>query len=144
MQLFTAVFVLSLSSAFPLAFGHSGSVRLPPLRFFGGEAVVKELRAAGRNREVINQKRWFPDPDVNKHKQCGPGIGSCDAGDWWVLSLSIVYHGYVTFIVVAHPAVIAVEGFTTARVLSARSLSATAAIHTRDPSGEPLSISRGH
>jgi hypothetical protein len=144
MQLFTAVFALYSSSILPLALGHSGSVRLPPLRFFGGEAVVKELRAADRNSKVLNQKRWFPDPDVNKHKQCGPGIGSCDTGDWWVLSPSVSYHRYVTFIAVAHLAVIAVEGFTTARVLGAKSLSATAAIHTRNPSGNPLSTSLGH
>jgi hypothetical protein len=144
MQFFTAVFALAFSSVFQLAFGHSGGARLPPLRFLGGEAVVKELRAAGRDSGILNQKRWFPDLDVNKHKQCGPGIGSCDTGDWWVLLPSIVYHGYVTFIVVAHLAVIAVEGFTTARVLGAKSLSATAAIHTRNPLGNPLSISLGH
>jgi hypothetical protein len=93
---------------------------------------------------VLNQKRWFPDPDVNKHKKCGPGIGSCDAGDWWVLSLSKLYRGHVTSIVVVHLAVIAVEGFTTAQALRAKLLSATAAIHTPNLSAHPLSISLGH
>jgi hypothetical protein len=82
MRLSTVAFVASLLSVLPLAFGHDEDGRLPPLRFIGGKAAVKELRAASKNSEVLNQKRWFSDPDVNKHKKCGPGIGSCDAGDW--------------------------------------------------------------
>jgi hypothetical protein len=85
MQLFTVVVVSFLASVLPVAFGHDESGRLPPLRFFGGEAAVKELRAASRNSQAPNQKRWFSDPDINKHKKCGPGIGSCGDGDWWVL-----------------------------------------------------------
>jgi hypothetical protein len=60
-----------------------------------------------------------------------------------VLSLSKVYRGHVTFIVVAHRVVIAVEGFTTAQVLGAKLLLATAAIHTRNPLANLLSISLG-
>jgi hypothetical protein len=144
MQLFTAVFVLAVSFVFPLAFGHGGSERIPPFRFLGSEAAVKELRAGGRSSEMLNQKRWFPDPDVNNHKQCGVGIGACNAGDWWVPSRFIACHGDVTSIVVAPLAVIAVEVSTTARVLDAKSLSATAAIRTRNPSGNPPSTFLDH
>ena len=72
----------TILSAFPLAFCYINDERLPPLRFLGGKTAVKELRAARQNAELLNEKRWFSDPDVNKHKKCGPGIGSCDAGDW--------------------------------------------------------------
>jgi hypothetical protein len=114
MRLFTVVAVSCLSSVLQSAFCHGEGLRLLPLRFFGGGAVVKELRASSRNSEVLNRKRWFPDSDVNKHKKRSPGIGSCNAEDWWVLSLPKVYLSYVTFIIVAHLVVIAVEDFTTA------------------------------
>ena len=82
MHLFTFTSLPMILYTLPLALGHIKDERLPPLRFFGGKAAVQELRAARRNAEVLNEKRWFSDPDLNKHKKCGLGIGSCDAGDW--------------------------------------------------------------
>lgn len=81
MQLLTLASLVALWSTVPTALCHTEGGGLPALRFFGGEAAIKDLRARSEAKGLI-EKRLFSDPDVSKGKKCGPGVGYCDDGDW--------------------------------------------------------------
>lgn len=78
MQLFLSIAVAIILCTLPCTLYHHREDAPPRLRFFGGRAAVKELRAL-ESVEMID-RRWFSNRDMNKHKKCGPGVGSCAPG----------------------------------------------------------------
>jgi hypothetical protein len=120
MRLSTPSSFVAVLLILPTSLCHVLDDRLPPLRFFGGRKAVEGLRIYQRNAPVSIDKRWFSDPDVNHHKKCGPGIGSCDAGDWWVQFLSHNKLFSNVFTIVAPQAGIADEGFISAQAPDVR------------------------
>ena len=79
----TFIYTAGLATCHPL----TEHFRLPPLKILGGRKALVDLQLLRRQAQfspssIRTEKRTWSDPDINNHKQCGPGVGSCDFGDW--------------------------------------------------------------